>query len=177
MRKAWRKKKREQAAAAANVQYMATTTTWNPRGSMSSGSEYERRESDASFVSGNTSDYSSHRGSVSYASGYTWGDSSRPTTSSSVASSDERFVPLGNAYATGMINPAPAVRRPSAPSHMPIAPNMQGFKVDDTLTPTAQNPYSHARPSSSHDQFSFQTLTSPMPMMAGPQAGQFAFQR
>jgi hypothetical protein len=121
-----------------------------------------------------------------YGGGYqSWGgDSSRPTTGSSVASStDGRFVPIPpshGAYAHGMINPSPAVRRPSAPGHMAIPPQTQAFRPEDHATPTQQNPY--PRPGSANPvaQFPFQSLTTPMPMMAGSatgQGGQFAFQR
>lgn len=181
MRKAWRKRKREQAAAAANAQYMATTTTWNPRSSLSSESDFERRESNASFVS---SDYS-HRGSVVYAGGYGgWdGGSSRPGTSSSVASSTDGRFPM-SAYATGMINPAPAIRRPSVPNQIGI-PSHQSFKVDNTAPqPLINSAGSYTHPSqrlstssASSSSFPFQSLTSPMPMMSNSQGGPFAFQR
>jgi hypothetical protein len=200
MRKAWRKKKRDQAAAAANAQYMATTTTWNPRQSISSESDFDRRDSAVSSYSVGT-DYSSHRGSMVYSSGGypAWHDSSRPTTSSSVASSaDGRFPIQGvqGGYAHGMINTAPASRRPSAPTHMPMS-SSNGFRLDGQPTPTQQNPFpypghmmqpshsghqQHQAPrSASQGQMGFGSLTAPMPvpMMAGGsvQGSQFAFQR
>jgi len=190
MRKQWRKKKRDQAAAAANAQYMATTHTWNPRQSISSSeSEFDRRDSSTSNFSIGSDYNSSHRGSVVYGGGayQTWtGGSSRPTTGSSVTSStDGRFVsipPAHGAYAHGMINPSPAVRRPSAPGHMAIPPQAQMFRTDDQPTPTQQNPYPRPPGSANANhagQFPFQSLTTPMPMMAGSagQPGQFAFQR
>ena len=202
MRKAWRKKKRDQAAAAANAQYMATTTTWNPRQSISSSeSDYDRRDSNVSAYSAGTADYSSHRGSLVYSSGGypAWHDSSRPTTSSSVTSSaDGRFpVSVQGGYAHGMIGTVPAVRRPSAPNQMPM-PSPNGFRFDDHPTPTQQNPFPHpghpmhqTHPSHPHQhqaqrpmsqgQMAFGSLTAPMPMpmMAGGgmQGSQFAFQR
>jgi len=201
MRKAWRKKKRDQAAASANAQYMATTTTWNPRQSISSSeSDYDRRDSNVSAYSVGT-DYSSHRGSLVYSSGGypPWHESSRPTTSSSVSSSaDGRFPIQGvqGGYAHGMINTAPAARRPSASGHMPM-PASNGFRLEDHPTPTQQNPFPHpghgmhqghpghqqhpAQRSAVQGQLGFGSLMAPMPMpmmaAGGIQGSQFAFQR
>ena len=182
MRKAWRKKKREHAAAHANAQYMQSGQWGGPhRPSISaSESDFDRRDSTATIFSAN-SDYS-HRGSLVYAPNYGWApDGSRPNTSSSMASSaDGRFVPVPAAY--HQMNPMP-IRRPSMP--MPAPQAGQGFRQGegDQPTPTQQHPFP-ARPGSSEGNasFPFQTLTSPMPMAAGTHSyggggNQFAFQR
>ncbi|KAL7421105.1 hypothetical protein Q5752_003989 [Cryptotrichosporon argae] len=96
MRKAWRKKKREQ-----QTQASSSAQGWN-RASMSSvsGSEYDRR---ASLMSEYDPDYSTRSSYVSY------GYDARPTTASSVTSSvDGRFAYAYPADASG-------VRRPSVP--------------------------------------------------------------
>jgi len=196
MRKAWRKKKRDQAAVAANAQYMATTSTWNPRQSISSSeSDYDRRDSAISAYSVGT-DYSSHRGSLVYSSGgYPgWHDSSRPTTSSSVTSSADGRFPIGvqGGYAHGMINTAPAQRRPSVPTHMSM-PAANGYEHSmppqqnsfphpgHAMHPAHHYPAQQAQRPMSQGQLAFGSLTTPMPMpmMAGGgvPGTQFAFQR
>ena len=172
MRKQWRKKKREQAAAVANAQYMSANPNWQATGrpSIASESDFDRRDSVASIFS-TTSDYDP-RGSIVYPSNYSWNpqaDASRPNTSSSIASSaDGRYA---QGYSHGMINPA-QVRRPSVPGHLPLPPGPSPqTQVADHPTPTQQNPYPDR-----NGNYSFQTLTSPMP--AGQQYGStFAFQR
>jgi hypothetical protein len=94
MRKSWRKKKREVTAGNGAAPGFAANAAWN-RGSISSSSEgdFDRRESGASMMT----DFS-HRGSLYSSYGQ---DSSRPTTSSSVASSalsDGRPMTSGSAY-------------------------------------------------------------------------------
>ncbi|WVO15550.1 hypothetical protein L204_103210 [Cryptococcus depauperatus] len=117
MRKAWRKRKREAAAAHANAQYMVSAAAWQANqqrlsivsSSSSSESEWERRESNASVLSAGADP----RGSVSYSSGgYPWGQptqppvlsvDSRPTTAGSSVSSlsvDGRYIPTPPASAS-----------------------------------------------------------------------------
>jgi hypothetical protein len=171
MRKAWRKKKREAAAAAANAQYAAG---WN-RASLASSScesDYDRRDSTTSLMS-SSSEYP--------LSAYSW--DSRPTTSSSVASSvDSRGYVQSYSQPYGMMNGNSSVsRRDSAPQHipLPVQQPQQGFRLNDGdhPTPTPQNPFpGPAR----QNAFPFQALTQPMPVQAGANpgyAGQFAFQR
>lgn len=169
MRKAWRKKKRDQTvAASASGQYPA----WQREsGDSSSGSDFERRPSTASM---------SERGSVSYPNAY--GYDSRPTTSSSIASSAHGRSYFPSQYSHHMLNAVPAaVRRPSAPGQIPMPQQFpQAFRPadGDHLTPTQQNPF----PAIPRQAFPFQSLTSPMPvpMPAGGNqqfGAQFAFQR
>ncbi len=175
MRKAWRKKKREQTAAVANGQFTnGGTTSWplGPSTDSSSGSDFDRRDSVMSLMT--TSD----RGSM-YAPSYGYGDS-RPTTSSSVASSADARSYVPSQYSHHLLNAVPAaVRRPSAPGHMQMPQQIpQGFRQaeGDHPTPTQQNPF----PATQRQSFPFQTLTSPMPMAAGGNqqfGAQFAFQR
>ena len=177
MRRAWRKKKREQQAAAANAQYMAQTQTWNNRLSLtSSESEFDRRESHDSSIFG-SSDMGSQRGTIT-SFPFSW--DSRPSTASSVDStSDGRFGAI-SAYATDMINPAPALRRPSAPTHVPIPMTVPSFKMESLSSSTPTNGH-HAsispfdvRPGSSGHIYGNASL----PMTnAVPVGGQFAFQR
>jgi len=178
MRKAWRKMKREQTASFSNGQYInGTTSAWPQRPSIdssSSGSESDHRDSTMSMLS--TSD----RGSVAYATLYGYGDS-RPTTSSSIASSADGRSCFPSQYSHHMLNAVPAaVRRPSAPGHLPMPEQVpQGFRPaeGDHPTPTQQNPFLSA----TRQSYPFQTLTSPMPMpmpAGGQQFGaQFAFQQ
>lgn len=158
MRKAWRKKKREATAAAANSQYLANAG-WN-RASLSSSSEsedYDRRPSSSSYM---PSDYSYD---------------SRPNTASSVASSigypSQVMNDLASRRGSGMIQPG------TLPMPMPQQA-MTGFKFaeGDHPTPTPQNPFAGTtQPQAVRNAFPFQTLTQPMPMPT--QYGQFAFQR
>lgn len=159
MRKAWRKKKREAAAHAANSQYMNGDGSWQqPRASFSSSSEsdYDRRDSAISMFS------TSERGSGSFygvpttaATSYSWGAGpsgnpaeSRPGTASSVASSVAGQYPMytqpGASYGqTTTLQPVPE-RRPSAPQHvlMPPVQSMGFARTDgDHPTPTQQNPF------------------------------------
>ncbi|ORX39227.1 hypothetical protein BD324DRAFT_618896 [Kockovaella imperatae] len=175
MRKQWRKKKRDQAAAVANAQYMSANPSWqaNGRPSIANESDFDRRDSVASIFS-SASEYDTHRGSLSYPN-YSWppADSSRPNTSSSVASTADgrQFV---QGYNHSMLNAVPVNRRASVPSHMALPPGptaQSQLPHGDHPTPTQQNPYADRA-----DTTFFQTLTSPMP--AGTQFGQtFAFQR
>ncbi|KAK8844008.1 hypothetical protein IAR55_006801 [Kwoniella newhampshirensis] len=208
MRKAWRKKKRELAAISANSQFGGNAPGWSQRasiGSSSTDSDWDRRDSAASMMSA-TSGFS-HRPSGSYPVGYpapSWsnGAESRPSTSSSIASSaDGRsyFHPVQPNYSMSIAQPpylsnvgnmAASARRASAPQHLPMPshnPMVDGFRQteSDHLTPTAQNPFPQQR----HG-YSFATLTSPMNGQAmtpvgpngeapygGNNSGLFAFQR
>ncbi|WVQ93153.1 hypothetical protein IAU59_000217 [Kwoniella sp. CBS 9459] len=198
MRKAWRKKKRESAAAAANAQYMANAAAWTQRTSMSSASgesDWDRRDSSASMMS--ASDFG-HRSSQSYPTGYApWsaGAESRPSTSSSSMSSiDGRsYYPAApqqqaygihphHAHPHAYVNPlipgmgaananAANVRRLSAPQHVSMPAPFDTFRQaeGDHPTPTAQNPFPQPQGGQSHRAgFPFATLTSPMSAQAVP---------
>lgn len=174
MRKAWRKRKREQTTAVGNGQHAAgAPSAWPHRHSIdsSSGSDFDRRDSVMSMMS------SSDR-SIAYAPSYSYAES-RPTTSSSIASSADGRPYMSSQYSDHALSSVPvAVRRPSAPGHLPMPQQMpQGFQQadGDYPTPTQANPF----PSEGRQSFPFQTLTSPMPMSAGGQqfGAQFAFQR
>lgn len=133
MRKQWRKRKREQAAAAANSQFTTggTNAQWGrPSIGSSSDSDFDaRRDSNASAFSSN-SEYS--RTSLVYAPGYSWngpagpggpsssGEGSRPNTSSSIASSADGRFPLASST-TYQMGPVP-LRRPSVPGHLQMSP-------------------------------------------------------
>ena len=173
MRKAWRKKKREQTNTEPDAQYIHGVTPWPNRGSIDSsmGSDFDRRNSVMSVMS------SSDRGSAYVPHAY---GEARPTTASSIASSVEgRSYFPGTQYSHHPLNAVPAaVRRPSAPGHVSLPTQIpQGFRqVDgDYPTPTPQNPYT----AFARQGYPFQTLTSPMPMAAGGNqqfGAQFAFQ-
>ncbi|OCF35627.1 hypothetical protein I316_02682 [Kwoniella heveanensis BCC8398] len=197
MRKAWRKKKRESAAAVANAQYMASAAAWTQRTSMSSASgesDWDRRDSSASMMS--ASDFG-HRSSQSYPAGYApWsaGAESRPSTSSSsISSIDGRSYypapPQQQVYGVhphthphSYVNPlipgigavganAANVRRLSAPQHLSMPAPLDGFRQPegDHPTPTAQNPFPQSQGGQSHRAgFPFATLTSPMSAQALP---------
>ncbi|WVF65482.1 hypothetical protein IAT40_000210 [Kwoniella sp. CBS 6097] len=197
MRKAWRKKKREAAAATANAQYMASAAAWTQRTSMSSASgesDWDRRDSSVSMMS--ASDFG-HRSSQSYPAGYApWsaGAESRPSTSSSsISSIDGRGYypapPQQQAYGVhphahphSYVNPlipgmgvpganAANVRRLSAPQHLSMPAPLDGFRQPegDHPTPTAQNPFPQPQAGQSHRAgFPFATLTSPMSAQAMP---------
>ncbi|WWD21336.1 hypothetical protein CI109_105820 [Kwoniella shandongensis] len=175
MRKAWRKKKREAAAMNANAQYGVTTSAWSQRPSIgsSSDSDWDRRDSTASDFS--------RRSSGPYPVGYAaapWsnGVESRPSTSSSIASSmDGRsYFHTAHPNPNYSMNPPQSYlnsvgnvamqdgRRPSAPQHLPMPshnPMIDGFRQPegDHPTPTANNPFPQQR----HG-YPFATLTSPM---------------
>lgn len=116
------------------------------------------------------------RGSVYSNYGFT---DSRPNTAGSMVSSDGR---PGTGYAAPPPNwgYAPAARRVSAPTHIPMPPQVaeDGFRPveGDHPTPTPQNPF----PQVSHNgrqYFQQQTLAAPMVagnQLAGP-FDQFAF--
>ncbi|ORY33059.1 hypothetical protein BCR39DRAFT_557250 [Naematelia encephala] len=151
MRKAWRKKKREQTASASNGSF----APWQSRPSISSSeSDFDRRDSTFSM-----SEASSHRGSVaSNYTAYSWNDPSRPGSSHSYV----------------------ANRRPSAPMHMTMPPQPMGFRQEGTSTPTQQNPFpGQLQPQPrTMPNYGFPTLTSAMPMGSAQQSySQFAFQR
>ena len=202
MRKAWRKKKREHAASVANAHYMTANPNWQAnRPSISSESDFERRDSVISNFSTGTSEYASHRGSIVYPQGYSWGhppahphDGSRPNTSSSVATSaseaDMRYQPQGSApqYAHAMVNAVPGgSRRPSAPAHLSMQPSMhaQGQMQPPSgqmtgLAPPQMSSDGHLTPTPQNtlpggapNHFGFPSLTQPMPMGQAVGGGQY----
>lgn len=224
MRKAWRKKKRDASNNAASSSQHAN---W-ARGSISSGSEFDRRDSTMSTMSSASASRFPTANANYRSANANGGAESRPTTGSSVASSSDgrSFFPQQSdvpPFGYGQNMPAmPAnmsglqSRRDSAPQHvsMPFPSQSVGFRQnDDGVTPTPQNPFplnfsmnysmnpngvgqqqhqqqQHHQPYPHHPHhpqqmamrpgtggFPFQTLTQPMPMVNGPQYGQFAFQR
>jgi hypothetical protein len=193
MRKAWRKKKRDANSQASHGQ----SGNWS-RNSISSGSEFDRRES---MVSNMSTSLDRYQPATSL---YRTANDSRPNTGSSVASSSD-----GRSYFPHQMNVPPfgygqvqslgpgaslQARRDSAPQHvsMPYQVHPAGFRQNDEgATPTTQNPFPFAQhqPHAQHQPqhvlsmqpgtggFPFQALTAPVPLVNGPQHGQFAFQR
>lgn len=191
MRKAWRKKKREAANAHSSGQNGQFGGSWN-RGSISSSSDYDRRDSTSSALSSASDMYGyplSNYGS--------W--DSRPNTASSTASSiDPRapfsstsYAPYGGAASLPGTSAGPvglgmgpgvdlnSIRRGSAPQHIPMPAfpqGLDGFRPNDGdhPTPTPQNPFAgQLRPNgpqaAAGASFPFQALTQPMSTLAmGP---------
>lgn len=200
LRKAFRKRKREQAAAMANANASAQYVAWT-RGSVSSESDYSRRDSFASAprYSVDAGMYDSRPNTAgstvsSVSSGYGHSISNGPSSGASAASLhyDYPQAQLQQQQANaGMIN----VRRDSAPQHIPLPSQPMGFRAAlDGPTPTQQNPFPTSSasmpalnvhtnrqqaPPGAAGGFPFQALTQPMPgpgqMVQGYQ--QFAFQR
>lgn len=159
MRKAWRKKKREQVANSnsngnSNNQYNSQQNGW--RSSISSESDYDRRDSSTSMLSSSAS--SRFPGTTPSVYSY----DSRPTTADSQISgpsapssshADGRF----NNFSLTTSQPSTSyginnnnigsmqnLRRGSVPQHinMPAQQPAFGFRQnDDGPTPTQQNPF------------------------------------
>ena len=179
MRRAWRKSKREHTVILPNGRSVSVgSNSPNQRHnneSDSSDSDLDRRNNITSMMPIPEGE------SMFYAPAYVYEDS-RPTTSSSVVSSaaDDRRSYVPPQYPHTMHPGSITARRPSAPGYLPMPPQMpQNFRHTPSgyPTPTQQNPF----PMSMRQDYPFQTLTSPMPMVMGVGSAhhfdsQFAFQ-
>jgi hypothetical protein len=199
LRKQFRKRKREQAALLANANASVQYAAWT-RGSMSSESDYSRRDSFASAprysmdsdmygsrpnTASSMSSVSSGYGNSSYAYDY----SQAPLQQQQQQAQPQSHMAPGQMG--GMINNA---RRDSAPQHIPLptSANMGFRQNQDGPTPTQQNPFPSLSangipPMNVHTNrqaapattgYPFEALTMP----AGPAMGQqpyqqFAFQQ